>query len=164
MPWTHGRLCRDSGYGAGIDSPGWYHHLWTAPDQVVSRWLTRVARLLREQDLDASSAHVIEAVRLAEALAALHGRALPDLSELNDAVQAIFCFGDALPMRLIHDKLIVGETPGQGPRRHPDRAAPARPDPAPEAAQARAQSLARESRRSTSESPPTWSGATCSIG
>ena len=115
VPWTHGRLCRDSGYGAGIDSPGWYHHLWTAPDRVVSRWLTRVARLLRDQDLDASSAHIIEAVRLAEAMAALHGRGLPDLSELNDAVQAIFCFGEALPMRLIHDKLIVGETLGKVP-------------------------------------------------
>ena len=41
------------------------------------RWLTRVARLLRDEDLDASSAHVIEAVRLAEALAALRGRPCP---------------------------------------------------------------------------------------
>ena len=24
VPWTHGRLARMSGYGAGIDSPGWY--------------------------------------------------------------------------------------------------------------------------------------------
>ena len=23
----------DSGYGAGVESPGWYHHLWTAPDR-----------------------------------------------------------------------------------------------------------------------------------
>jgi hypothetical protein len=115
VPWTHGRLCRESGYGAGIASPGWYHHLWTAPDRVVNRWLTKVARLLRSQDLDASSAHIIEAARLAEAMAALHGRALPDLTELNDAVRAVFCFGDALPMRLIHDKLIVGETLGKVP-------------------------------------------------
>ena len=41
---------RGSSRPAGID------HLWTAPDQVVERWLTRVARLLREEDLDASSA------------------------------------------------------------------------------------------------------------
>jgi hypothetical protein len=115
VPWTHGRLCRASGYGAGIGSPGWYHHLWTVPDRVVGRWLTRAARLLRSQDLDASSAHVIEAARLAEAMAALHGRALPDLSELNDAVQAVLCFGDALPMRLIHEKLIVGEILGKVP-------------------------------------------------
>ena len=29
--------------------PGWYHHLWTAPDQPIARWLTKVARALRDQ-------------------------------------------------------------------------------------------------------------------
>ena len=28
VPWTYGRLSMSSGYGAGIQSPGWYHHLW----------------------------------------------------------------------------------------------------------------------------------------
>ena len=28
VPWTYSRLTRQSGYGAGIDSPGWYSHLW----------------------------------------------------------------------------------------------------------------------------------------
>src|SRR4051795_8223908 len=83
VPWTYGRLARESGYGAGIDSPGWYDHLWTAPDRVVERWLTRVARLLRDERLDASSASVIEAVRLADALATMRGRPLPDLSDLD---------------------------------------------------------------------------------
>ena len=27
VPWTYGRLCFASGYGTGIESPGWYHHL-----------------------------------------------------------------------------------------------------------------------------------------
>ena len=66
-PWTYGRLSYQSGYGAGIESPGWYHHLCTTRDRVVIRWLTRVARLLRDEGLDVSSAHIIEAVRLAEA-------------------------------------------------------------------------------------------------
>ena len=35
VPWTHARLASATGYGAGITSPGWYHHLWTAPDQPV---------------------------------------------------------------------------------------------------------------------------------
>ena len=26
-------------------SPGWYHHLFTAPDRVVERWLAKVAEL-----------------------------------------------------------------------------------------------------------------------
>ena len=64
VPWTHSRLAAASGYGAGITSPGWYHHLFTAPDKTIERWMTRVAGVLREHDLPVSSAHVIEAVRL----------------------------------------------------------------------------------------------------
>jgi hypothetical protein len=58
---------------------------------------------------------VIEAVRLAETLAALRGRPLPGLPELNESTQTVLCFGDALPMRLIHDRLIVGEVLGEVP-------------------------------------------------
>jgi hypothetical protein len=118
-PWTYGRLSFQSGYGAGIESPGWYHHLWTTRDGVATRWLARVAQLLRGEDVDVSSAHVIEAVRLAETLAALRGRSLPGLPELNEAVQSVFCFGDALPLRLIDEKLIVSETLGRVPDETP---------------------------------------------
>lgn len=128
VPWTYGRLAMSSGYGAGIESPGWYHHLWqagisnqpsAAAAQITISWMTRVARLLRQQDLDASSASVIEAVRLAESLAALRDRALPSLTELNEATQTVLCFGDTLPMQLIHDKLIVGERLGEVPNETP---------------------------------------------
>ena len=119
VPWTYGRLSRDSGYGAGITSPGWYDHLWTAKDQVVERWLTRVARLLREERIDASSASVIEAVRLADALATLRGRPLPDLSDLEEATRTVLCFGEDLPMRLIREKLVVGERLGRVPDETP---------------------------------------------
>ncbi len=119
VPWTHGRLAFASGYGAGVESPGWYHHLWEHSSLIIERWVTRIARLLREKDLDASSAHVIETVRLAETLAALRGRPLPGLPELNEAVQAVLCSGDSLPMRLIHDALIVGETLGEVPSETP---------------------------------------------
>jgi hypothetical protein len=121
VPWTHGRLAYQSGYGAGIESPGWYEHLWLTsaagcgPTEVAVRWMARVARLLREKDLDASAAHVIEAVRLAEALAALRDRSLPGLPELNEASQAVLCLGAELPMRLIHQQLIVGELLGAVP-------------------------------------------------
>jgi len=119
VPWTYGRLAYESGYGAGVESPGWYHHLWTTPQQPVIRWLTRVAHLLREEDLDASSAHIIEATRLAESIAALRDRPLPGLPELNEAVQTVFCFGSDVQMQLIRQKLIVGETLGQVPDETP---------------------------------------------
>src|SRR5262245_59099145 len=148
VPWTHGRLSYKSGYGAGIESPGWYEHLWLtgaagcAPTEVTVRWMTRVARLLRAHDLDASSAHAIEAVRLAEALAALRDRPLPGLPELNEATQAVFCFGGDTPMRLIHGQLIVGETLGEVPGETPQ--APLQQD------------LAREQRRLRMPAAASW--------
>ncbi|MEV6959169.1 DUF5682 family protein [Streptomyces sp. NPDC051207] len=115
VPWTNRRLSRSSGYGAGIDSPGWYGHLFGVPDRPVERWLTRVAGLLRAEDRTVSPAHVIEAVRLAETLAALRGRPLPGLSETTDAVRAVMCDGSDVPLALVHDRLVVGDAMGEVP-------------------------------------------------
>ncbi|WP_225825079.1 DUF5682 family protein [Streptomyces naphthomycinicus] len=119
VPWTHRRLARSGGYGAGIDSPGWYAHLFHAPDRPVERWLTRVAGLLRAEDRIVSSAHVIEAVRLAETLAALRGRPLPGLGETTDAVRAVLCEGSDVPLALVHDRLVVGDVLGEVPESAP---------------------------------------------
>lgn len=121
IPWTYSRLSFASGYGAGIESPGWYDFLWHAKDQerVSTRWMARVARLLRDEDLDASSASVIEAIRLADALAALRGRPLPGLPELNEATQTVLCTGDPLPLRIVSQKLIVSERLGETPPEAP---------------------------------------------
>ncbi|MFF3172995.1 DUF5682 family protein [Streptomyces sp. NPDC057900] len=115
VPWTHQRLARHSGYGAGIDSPGWYAHLFASPDRPVERWMTRVAGLLRDEDRFVSSAHVIEAVRLAGTLAAMRGRPLAGLSEATDAVRAVMCEGSDEPLALVRDRLIVGSTLGEVP-------------------------------------------------
>lgn len=115
VPWTHRRLARHSGYGAGIDSPGWYGHLFGAADRPIERWMTKVAGLLREEDRPVSTAHVIEAVRLAETLAAMRGRPLAGLSETTDAVRAVMCEGSDVPLALIQDRLVVGETLGEVP-------------------------------------------------
>ncbi|WP_310722521.1 DUF5682 family protein [Streptomyces sp. N2A] len=119
VPWTHRRLSRRSGYGAGIASPGWYGHLFSAPDRPVERWLTKVAGLLREEDYAVSSAHVIEAVRLAEGLATVRGRPLAGLTELDDAVRAVMGDGSDAPSTLIHDRLVVGEVLGEVPEDAP---------------------------------------------
>jgi len=119
VPWTYGRLASWTGYGAGVRSPGWYHHLFTAPDRPVERWLAQAARVLREEDIPVSSAHVIEAVRLAEALAALRGRPLAGLGEVTEATRAVLCEGAELPLELVQRRLVVGERLGTVPAATP---------------------------------------------
>jgi hypothetical protein len=115
VPWTHSRLAAASGYGAGVSSPGWYHHLFTTPDQTVIRWMTRVGGVLRRHDLPVSSAHVIEAVRLAEALATLRGRPLAGLAEVSEATKAVMCDGNDVAAAFVHRDLVVGELLGSVP-------------------------------------------------
>ncbi|WP_278263311.1 DUF5682 family protein [Nocardia sp. AG03] len=119
VPWTHSRLAAGSGYGAGVTSPGWYHHLFSETERPVARWLTKVAGVLRAHDLPVSSAHIIEAVRLADTLAALRGRPLAGLSEVTEAVRSVMCGGDETMLRLVIDELVVGETLGGVPEDTP---------------------------------------------
>ncbi|GAB2617223.1 hypothetical protein Aab01nite_30420 [Paractinoplanes abujensis] len=115
VPWTYGRLASWSGYGAGVTSPGWYHHLFTSADEVVPRWLVDAAGVLRAEGVPTSSAHIIEAARLAEALAALRGRPLAGLSEVTEAAESVMCDGEPLRVELITRKLVVGERLGGVP-------------------------------------------------
>lgn len=115
VPWTNSRLSYRTGYGAGIAAPGWYEHLWSSQDHLAARWVAHSARLLRDEDLDASSANVIEAVRLADALAAMRTLPMPGLAELHEAIQTVLCGGDPAPMALIREKLEIGERLGEVP-------------------------------------------------
>ena len=118
VPWTYRHLSRASGYGAGIASPGWYEHLWKShgsPQPRAIGWLARVARLMRERELDCSSAHLIEASRLAEALAALRERPAPGLEELHEATRTVLTLGDDTVLHFIHDALVVGDRFGSVP-------------------------------------------------
>ena len=119
VPWTYNRLTRISGYGAGIESPGWYEHIWKTKNAVVEQWMVKVAHSMRAEDLGISPAHAIEATRLAETLSALRESPLPGLIELNEAVRAVFCFGEDAPLRLVHEKLIVGTRMGKVPPKTP---------------------------------------------
>jgi hypothetical protein len=118
-PWTYGRLSFTSGYGAGVQAPGWYHHLWHTPHKASVYWLTDAVRLLRKHSLDASSAHVIEALRLADTLASLRERSRAGLTELLDALQSTL-FGDSdAPLRLIERELLVNDRLGSVPDETP---------------------------------------------
>ena len=132
-PWSYERLAASSGYRAGVISPEWYDLVWHARDAgVAAQWMTRTARLLREEDLDASPASVIEAVRLADMLAGMRGRGRPGLEDLQEACLGTLLSGNPAPMALIHRKLVIGERLGTVPE-----GAPQTPVQADLAAQAR---------------------------
>jgi Family of unknown function (DUF5682) len=120
VPWTHRRLASATGYGAGVTAPGWYDHLYRhgGPD-VIARWFALAAHVLRAADHSASAADVVDATRLATALAALRGRPLAGLSEVDDAARAVFGQGGDLPMRLISSELVVGDRLGAVPAATP---------------------------------------------
>jgi len=96
MPYSYLRLSSRTGYGAGNNAPYYYELMWRAMqndsfDDLAATYLTKVAQHLRAQGQNASSASVIEAVRLANVLSAMKGGAYPVLEDLHDAV--VTCFG-----------------------------------------------------------------------
>lgn len=119
IPWTYNRLTFASGYGASIQSPGWYHHLWHHPNDRGTLWMSKVAQLFRGKQMDTSTAHIIEAVRLSEALAALRMISRPGLEELNEATWSVLCNGESLLMDLIREELIVSDLIGSVPAEVP---------------------------------------------
>lgn len=120
-PWTYQRLTSASGYGAGVTSPGWYEHLYAqgldhnSGSELMAGWLVRAARVFRAHDLEASSASVIEAVRLAESLASLRGRPRPGLPESLEVMRSVFTEGEDAPLQLIERDLLVGACMGELP-------------------------------------------------
>lgn len=119
IPWTYDRLTLRSGYGAGIESPGWYHYLWHHPDDDGTLWVSRIASLFRQKNMDISVAHVIETVRLAQATAALRNLPYPSLNEYNEAVTTVMGFGDDILLQIIREELIIGNRLGSVPEEVP---------------------------------------------
>ena len=90
MPYSYYRLSSRSGYGAGNKAPAYFELLWDALNgggigEAPYLYLTRLAAAHRKAGNLVSSAEVIEAVRLADTLAAMRGSKYPALSDLRDA-------------------------------------------------------------------------------
>lgn len=96
MPYSYYRLSSRSGYGAGAKAPAYYEILWrnringTLSDAKVE-YLSRIAAYQRDNGFSASSAEVIESVRLAETLCAMRGGNMPSMADLRDS--AVTCMG-----------------------------------------------------------------------
>ncbi len=134
IPWTHSRLERRTGYGAGIDAPAWLQEIWRASDEsrrldalfqenpepfeprdgretyrdAASSFLARGARFLRDDQMCAAAANVVDSVRFAETLAALRERSAPGLDELREAAITVLCRGEETLYATIQRRLETG--------------------------------------------------------
>lgn len=120
MPYSYHRLSNRTGYGAGNQAPHYFELLWRCLrtdklEELPSQYISQVARLLRQQGMNASTAASIEAVRLAHALAEMRGSALPVLRDLRDAAVACFGGGELAPVADALTRVDVGMAMGQLP-------------------------------------------------
>jgi Family of unknown function (DUF5682) len=114
VPWTHRRLRRTTGYGAGVASPGWYAHVFRHPGpDGVARFFVDAAHALRRHGVAASPDHLIAASRLADSLATLRRRPRAGLAEVLDASEAVL--GGRNALALVDDELVVGDAIGEVP-------------------------------------------------
>jgi hypothetical protein len=120
MPYSYYKLSSQSGYGAGNRAPFYYELLWdalcaqTLPG-LPSRYMSLVARHLREAGTHRSTAEVIEGVRLANTLSALKGGLAPTLADLRDAAVTLIGHGElsAVKESIVHVEVgtAIGELP-----------------------------------------------------
>ncbi|WP_425452384.1 DUF5682 family protein [Paenibacillus cellulosilyticus] len=99
MPYSYYKLSSHSGYGAGNMAPAYYELLWQSMqhgelEKLPALYLSAVAQQLRERGTWRSTASVIEGVRLAEALASMHGGSRPTWRDLRDAATVLFGHGE----------------------------------------------------------------------
>ncbi len=100
MPYSYYRLSTRSGYGAGNRAPAYYELIWESYRRgdrqfTANAYLSRIAEKQRDNGNAASSAQIIEAVRLANSLAEMRGGKLgnvPALRDLRDAAET--CLGE----------------------------------------------------------------------
>ena len=117
MPYSYYRLSSRSGYGAGNRAPAYFELLWDALNgggirETAYLYLTRLAAAHRKAGNLVSSAEVIEAARLADALAVLRGSRYPTLSDLRDASVATMGHGSFSELALAAADTEIGRTIG----------------------------------------------------
>ncbi|MCI9353074.1 MAG: hypothetical protein HFF58_07480 [Lawsonibacter sp.] len=117
MPYSYYRLSSRSGYGAGNRAPAYFELLWDALEQgglerAPYLYLTKLAAAHRKAGNLVSSAEVIEAVRLADTLAAMRGSAYPTLADLRDASVTTMGHGNFSELALAAADTEIGKTIG----------------------------------------------------
>jgi hypothetical protein len=121
MPYSYFRLSSQSGYGAGNHAPAYFELLWQALNEhgindLSRRYLSLVARNLREAGTHRSTAEVIDGVRLADTLSALKSGLAPTLADLRDAAVTLLGQGELTTVKEALAHVDVGTAIGQLPK------------------------------------------------
>ena len=116
IPWSYEKIAKASGYGAGVISPAWYELLFQNRNDIAVRWMSKAAQMFRKERLDISPGHAVEAARLAETLAGIRNLPVAGLTELQEAALAVLCEGDVQKLKLIEERLIIGNKIGKVPQ------------------------------------------------
>ncbi|WP_165226493.1 DUF5682 family protein [Aquisphaera insulae] len=121
MPYSYFRLSSQSGYGAGNHAPAYFELLWQSLEEegvgdLSRRYLSLVARHLRDAGTHRSTAEVIDAVRLAETLSALKNGLAPTLADLRDAAVTLLGQGEPVTVREALARVEVGTAIGRLPK------------------------------------------------
>jgi hypothetical protein len=121
MPYSYYRLSSQSGYGAGNHAPAYFELLWDTLEEgglsdLPGRYLSQVARHLRDAGTHRSTAEVIEGVRLARTLSALKDGLAPTLHDLRDAAVTLIGHGQFTTVSAALSSVDVGTAIGELPR------------------------------------------------
>lgn len=121
MPYSYFKLSSQSGYGAGNLAPAYFELLWDALQagdlhEVPNRYLSLVARHMRDSGTHRSTAEVIEGVRLARTLSALKDGYAPTLRDLRDAAITLIGHGEISAVKEALARVDVGTAIGELPK------------------------------------------------
>jgi hypothetical protein len=125
MPYSYFKLSSQSGYGAGNHAPAYFELLWQALqhggnqaslNELPLRYLSLVARHMREAGTHRSTAEVIDGVRLARTLSALKDGLAPTLADLRDAAVTLLGHGELSTIKEALARVDVGTSIGQLPK------------------------------------------------
>src|SRR4029079_1758525 len=121
VPLSYFKLSSQSGYGAGNHAPAYFELVWEHMNggglgELPHRYLSGVVRHLRDAGTHRSTAEVIEGVRLARTLAALHDGSAPTLADLQDAAVTLVDHGERSTVAEALAHVNVGTAIGELPK------------------------------------------------
>lgn len=112
IPWSYMRLSKESGYGAGVEYPGWYEHLYRFGFSNPHTLFAKMGLELRKKEIPVSTARVLDATQISISLASIRGKPLPDLEDIKDAFLSTIAGNDPAIWSIVESEVLVGKSFG----------------------------------------------------